>query len=71
MDRRQGVDGNGMFAFDRKLIIPVVQQGSAQNPNIDMEVSPAKPQLDGDFPNTRRTEKQLVAGIFDQGTGGY
>lgn len=59
MNRRQSRNGNGMFTDNRELMKTVVQQTTAENCWIDLEIASAKASFYGDFPKTGCTEEQF------------
>ncbi len=66
MKRRQQFDGNRVLAGDWLLNIAIVEQATPQQSGIDAEIIPAQSALDGDFPEARRAEQQIVVRIVEQ-----
>lgn len=64
----QGVDGQRVFATDRQLDIPVIQQPAAQQSSVDQEIVATEAALDGDFPQAGGAEDKFVVGRFNQCT---
>ena len=61
VQRRQIVDGDGVFTGDGQFTIAVDQQHAPQAARVNIEVRAFKAVFDGDFPQTRGTEDELIA----------
>ncbi len=64
--RRQSVHVHCMLAVDLKFHVAMIEERSAQQPRLDLEVLPAEGILDRDLPEACRAEQQFVLRVFDQ-----
>jgi len=68
MNRRQGVDGQGMFAFDEKLLVTVVQEPSPEEPSVDLKIFAPEPGLDHDLPHVSGAEQRHIPRVTEERT---
>jgi len=69
VDRRQGVDGQGMLARDGELLVAVVQEPSSEEPAVDLKIRATEPGLDRDFPHASSAEQEPIPWVAEERMG--
>jgi hypothetical protein len=66
VDRRQGIDGKGVFASGENLLVSIVQEPSPGGPGVDLKIPAIEPRLDRDFPYAGGADKRVSRYFHDR-----